>query len=105
MAGLQDSRVKQPNSNRSHDLNARQRVTGKKAANDAYSVKRKTPPQQTRDHRKQIRQRRQMIKDRMQMVRLQLALLQQVHHARYASERERTIGNERQRRVKFKPGI
>ncbi len=38
-------------------------------------------------------------------MRLQLALLQQIHHARYASERERTIGHEGQRCVKLKPGI
>ncbi len=46
-----------------------------------------------------------MIKDRMQLVRLQLALLQQVHHPCDASEREHTIGHERHRCVKFKPGI
>src|SRR4030095_15342978 len=77
----------------------------KKAAHDAYGVKRKTPPQEARDRGEQVGQRREMIKDRMQMMRLQLALLQQVHHAPDASERESAIGHEGHGCVKFKPGI
>ena len=46
-----------------------------------------------------------MIKNRMQLVRFELAFLHQVHHARDASERERPIGHERDRGVKFQPRI
>src|SRR5262249_41109346 len=105
MASLQDRRVKEPKRNRGYHLDAGQWMTGKKTAHDPYRVKRKTPPQQARDRCEQIRYGRQVIKDRMQLVRLELALLQQIHHASDASERERTIGHQRNRRVKLQPGI
>ena len=41
----------------------------------------------------------------MQMVRLELALLDQVHHARDAGESERAVGDQRDGGVKFQPRI
>jgi len=103
MAGLQDDPVQQPDSNSSHCLDARQRMAGKKTAQYTQRVKRKTPPQQAGDGSKQVSQRRQMVKNRMQLARLELVFLHEVHDAGDASEREYTIGHERNRSVKLQP--
>ena len=46
-----------------------------------------------------------MVKNRMQMARLELALLNEVHHTRDAGESERAVSNKRDGRVKFQPRI
>src|SRR5919108_6630854 len=46
-----------------------------------------------------------MIKNRMQMMRLELALLQEIHDARDASECKCAIGYQRNRCMKLQPGI
>src|SRR6267143_3387721 len=46
-----------------------------------------------------------MIKNRMQLTRFELALLHEIHDARNTGERERTVGDDRNRSMKFQPRI
>jgi hypothetical protein len=80
-------------------------MAGEKAADYTEGVKRKAPPKQPSNGSKKITQRRQMIKNRVEPMCLELAFLQQIHHAGDAGERERSVRDERNRSMKFQPRI
>src|SRR3982074_3496406 len=80
-------------------------MAGEKAAHYAQRIKRKAPPKQPSNSSKKITQRRQMIKNRAEPMCLELAFLHQIHHPGDAGERERSIRDERNRSMKFQPGI
>ena len=105
VSALQNRGVKQPHTESANRLHPGQRFADEETAGEAKCVKCETPPKQPRDRREKIGQRRQVIKDRTQLMRLELAFLHQIHHARDASERERAVGHERHRSVKFQPRI
>ena len=105
ISALQDQSIQKPNSDRAHDLYPRQRFAHKETTDQTERVKSESPPEQSRDRREKIRQGREMIKNRMQMVRLELPLLDQVHHAGNASEGKRAVGDKRDGRVKFQPRV
>jgi len=105
MPALQNCGVKDPDTKSANHLQARERSPRKKTANQSKRIKREAEPKQPRDRSKKIGQGRQMIKNGMQLMGLELALLDEIHYPGNAGEPEGAISDERNRGVKFQPGI
>src|SRR5213079_2882555 len=94
MPALQNCGVKQPDAKGAHHLHIRQWLPHKKTAGQSKSVKRKAPPKQARDRREKIGQWRKMRENRVELMRLELPLLDEIHHASDTREREGPISHQ-----------